>query len=85
MNIATYLTGAFFGYKKFYDDLYAKIDLNIFKKVIVNKVNSQKLNDPKQIIPIKTEYNTKDETIIFDSKIKLWHDQEKRRHLNRLS
>lgn len=69
LNIATYLTGAFFGYKKFYDDLYAKIDLNIFKKVIVNKVNSQKLNDPKQIIPIKTEYNTKDETIIFDSKI----------------
>ena len=58
-----------FGYKKFYDDLYAKIDLNIFKKVNINNGNSQKLNDPKQVISINSENNAKDETIIFDFKI----------------
>lgn len=31
LNYAIYLTGLFFGYGKFYDDLYELIDLNIFK------------------------------------------------------
>jgi hypothetical protein len=32
LNLAIYLTGAFFGFQKFYDDLYELVDLNIFKK-----------------------------------------------------
>lgn len=32
LNLAIYLTGSFFGYKKFYDDLYELVDLKIFKK-----------------------------------------------------
>ena len=32
LNMAIYLTGAFFGYKKFYDDLYDLAGLKIFKK-----------------------------------------------------
>lgn len=34
LNLAIYLTGSFFGYKKFYDDLYELVDLNIFKKKV---------------------------------------------------
>lgn len=34
LHFAIYLTGAFFGYKKFYDDLYSRIELDIFKKEI---------------------------------------------------
>jgi hypothetical protein len=32
LNLAIYLTGIFFGYQKFYDDLYELVDLKIFKK-----------------------------------------------------
>lgn len=32
LNLAIYLTGSFFGYKKFYDDLYELVDLKIFKR-----------------------------------------------------
>lgn len=32
LNLAIYFTGSFFGYKKFYDDLYELVDLKIFKK-----------------------------------------------------
>jgi hypothetical protein len=32
LNLAIYLTGSFFGYKKFYDDLYQLVDLKIFKE-----------------------------------------------------
>ncbi|MCI2230291.1 hypothetical protein MC378_14020 [Polaribacter sp. MSW13] len=34
LNLAIYLTGSFFGYKKFYDDLYDLVDLKIFKKKV---------------------------------------------------
>lgn len=34
LNLAIYLTGAFFGYQKFYDDLYELVDLKIFKKKV---------------------------------------------------
>jgi hypothetical protein len=34
LHFAIYLIGAFFGYKKFYDDLYSRIELDIFKKEI---------------------------------------------------
>ncbi|MEL4454858.1 hypothetical protein [Lutimonas vermicola] len=34
LNLAIYLTGSFFGYKKFYDDLYDRVDLKIFKKKV---------------------------------------------------
>ncbi len=47
LNFAIYLTGAFFGYKKFYDDLYELAGLKIFKK------------KPKSILK-KKEANSKD-------------------------
>ena len=46
LSIAIYLTGAFFGYKKFYDDLYSRIELNIFKKEIVTSPKSIKKTEP---------------------------------------
>jgi hypothetical protein len=42
LSIAVYLTGAFLGYKKFYDDLYNKTKIKIFKNEILNK-NSNKV------------------------------------------
>lgn len=42
LRIAVYLTGAFLGYKKFYDDLYSKTKIKIFKNDILNK-NSNKV------------------------------------------
>lgn len=42
LSIAVYLTGAFLGYKKFYDDLYSKTKIKIFKNEILNK-NSNKV------------------------------------------
>lgn len=47
LNFAIYLTGTFFGYKKFYDDLYDLAGLKIFKK------------KPKSI-PKKKEANSKE-------------------------
>ena len=63
LGIAIYLTGAFFGYKKFYDDLYAIIDLNIFKKVNVKISNSKKIIETPQIIKINTELESKEDVI----------------------
>ncbi len=64
LNVAVYLTGAFFGYKKFYDDLYSKIDLKIFKKekeLDINlKLNNENIDNPKfttdnnRIVPEKS-------------------------------
>ena len=41
LHYAIYLTGAFFGYKKFYDDFYSKIELDIFKMEI--KISSKSI------------------------------------------
>lgn len=49
LNLAIYLTGSFFGYKKFYDDLYELVDLNIFKK---------KVNLPQEEINVSKKHDT---------------------------
>lgn len=58
LNHAIYLTGLFFGYEKFYDDLYDLINLKIFKKsgnISQTCGNSDKLNDKKQMIDSKAD------------------------------
>lgn len=46
LNLAIYLTGSFFGYKKFYDDLYDLVDLTIFKKKV--KLPQEEINVSKK-------------------------------------
>ncbi|WP_341222152.1 hypothetical protein [Polaribacter atrinae] len=46
LNLAIYLTGSFFGYKKFYDDLYDLVDLKIFKKKV--KLPKEDINVSKK-------------------------------------
>lgn len=51
LNLAIYLTGSFFGYKKFYDDLYELVDLRIFKKKVKQpqkEINVEKKNDKEK-------------------------------------
>ncbi|MFW5871647.1 MAG: hypothetical protein ACOCUT_00925 [bacterium] len=51
LNLAIYLTGLFFGYKKFYDDLYELVDLKIFKKNAKssgNEINIDKRHDKEE-------------------------------------
>jgi len=45
LNFAIYLTGLFFGYKKFYDDYYELIDLKIFKKPVSKKDSKDSSED----------------------------------------
>ncbi len=48
LNLAIYLTGSFYGYKKFYDDLYELVDLRIFKTKISpskKEINVEKSQD----------------------------------------
>lgn len=62
LNIAIYLTGLFFGYNKFYDDLYELSDLKIFKKksnpahekIIIDKRRDKEDSSLKPFVP-KTE------------------------------
>jgi len=44
LNFAIYLTGTFFGYKKFYDDLYELAGLKIFKKKQKSTPNKKEAN-----------------------------------------
>ena len=69
LNIAIYLTGAFFGYKKFYDDLYSKINLHIFKKenAIIN--NSKTIIETPPILSVNTEIDSKEVVIISQTTI----------------
>jgi hypothetical protein len=46
LNFAIYLTGAFFGYKKFYDDLYNKLEINIFRTENITTAKSLNKNKP---------------------------------------
>lgn len=47
LNLAIYLTGSFFGYQKFYDDLYELVDLKIFKEKVRPVANNVKnTSDP---------------------------------------
>lgn len=61
LNLAIYLTGSFFGYKKFYDDLYDLVDLKIFKKKVklpqedINVSKKHNKTEPK-IKPSKFEH-----------------------------
>jgi len=55
LNFAIYLTGLFFGYKKFYDDYYELIDLKIFKKPDSKKDPLDTSEDPEK----ETEKNPK--------------------------
>jgi hypothetical protein len=64
LHFAIYLTGAFFGYKKFYDDLYSKIELNIFKKGIVTSLKSIKKTQP-----IISEIENSNDNSTIESKI----------------
>lgn len=52
LNLAIYLSGAFFGYQKFYDDLYDLVDLKIFKEK--TKVTPRE-NKFKIVTPIPNE------------------------------
>ena len=49
LNLAIYLTGIFFGYQKFYDDLYELVVLKIFKK---------KLKESQKEINVKTDMSS---------------------------
>lgn len=64
LKYSIYLTGAFFGYKKFYDDLYSRIELNIFKKKIVTSSKSI-----KKIEPILSEIENSTYNSTVESKI----------------
>lgn len=55
LNFAIYLTGLFFGYKKFYDDLYELVGLHIFN---TDTENSKKVN---KTVPLSQEKGLKKE------------------------
>lgn len=46
LNLAICLTGTFFGYQKFYDDLYDLVDLKIFKESIKSSARTFKIDYP---------------------------------------
>lgn len=46
LNLAIYLTGAFFGYQKFYDDLYDLVGLRIFKEKVKSNIKEFKTEVP---------------------------------------
>ena len=56
LNLAIYLTGSFFGYQKFYDDLYELVDLKIFKKKPKASQNEIKVEKKQDKIKLDLEY-----------------------------
>jgi hypothetical protein len=66
LNTAIFLTGLFFGYEKFYDDLYALTGLHIFKTQ-----NDPSVSISKKVTVSENEHKTKQEqakTITTDNK-----------------
>ncbi|MCG8803272.1 hypothetical protein [Tenacibaculum finnmarkense] len=57
LNFAIYLTGIFFGYKKFYDDLYELKELKIFKKKIKIEEKVSIITTEKQEIKVENKQN----------------------------
>jgi hypothetical protein len=55
LNLAIYLTGAFFGYQKFYDDLYDLVDLKIFSRTPKSIIKDNKIVAPILSNQIETE------------------------------
>jgi hypothetical protein len=45
LNLAIFLTGSFFGYKKFYDDLYELAGLRIFKPIVKQPQSERNIKD----------------------------------------
>lgn len=58
LNLAVYLTGSFFGYNKFYDDLYDLAELNIFKKKEKQLKKEVNIEKTKNVIPPSDENTT---------------------------
>lgn len=76
LNFAIYLTGTFFGYKKFYDDLYDLAGLNIFKKKPKSTPKKKEANS-KELISSEVKEDstvsnkiTEQQTVKTDSGIK---------------
>ena len=54
LNLAIFLTGSFFGYKKFYDDLYELAGLKIFKPIVKQprnerNIKNEQIETPKEL------------------------------------
>jgi hypothetical protein len=66
LNLAIYLTGAFFGYQKFYDDLYDLVGLRIFKEKVKSNIKEFKTE-----VPLITQQSEKEILNSTDAEIKL--------------
>ncbi|WP_029035871.1 hypothetical protein [Salinimicrobium xinjiangense] len=85
LNLAIYLTGSFYGYKKFYDDLYELVDLKIFKKKVqpskkVNNIEKPQVELNPTLEPLSSSINKPDPTSIEIKKtenLKLIEEKEK--------
>lgn len=60
LNLAIYLAGSFFGYQKFYDDLYELVDLKIFKEKLRPVVNNVKNTSEPNLHSDSQEINETD-------------------------
>ncbi|MBU3823143.1 hypothetical protein KO566_13855 [Flavobacteriaceae bacterium XHP0103] len=78
LNLAIFLTGSFFGYKKFYDDLYELAGLKIFKTIVKQPQNESNIKDEQIEAPKESKESTTDvqdaEMETTDTTIK--HDSE---------
>lgn len=86
LNLAIFLTGSFFGYKKFYDDLYELDGLKIFKPKVKQSQNEANIKNeqneaPKELKESATDVQD-DEMVATDTTIKPNSDENTEEALN---
>lgn len=78
LNLAIFLTGSFFGYRKFYDDLYELASLKIFKPIAKQSYSERNIKDEQIDSPKELKESTVDvqdyQILTNDAVIK--HDSE---------